>query len=562
MRSPGHWRSSRRLLLAAAVAAGAGVLGVPAMAVRGDLDLASQSTAGVASDGTVFEMDISADGRRVAFESEADNLTADDADGVTDVFVRDLETNTTTLVSRQSASEGGAGGLDDSGEPSISADGRFVAFESEADNLSSEDDDVGTSVYVRDLAIDTTTLVSRASAAGVVARGADPSISADGRVVAFSSAAGSLVGVPDFEFAQIFVRDLAADTVTLVSRRNPPTRTPGNDISLNPELSDDGRVVAFASDANNLSSRDRSVPQNVFVYDLRTNRIDFVNRRSGRRGAAADSSGLLTDLSISGEGRYVAYESGARNLSDDAARTDNIFVRDRMTHTTILVSRQSDALGGMGANRFSDGPSISADGRRVAFRSFATNLSTSDRRRVQDVFVRDIALGTTELASRRSGRRGVAAADDSRVPAIAGEGRHLAFLSDAENLLPGLDGRMHAFRRDLGAVPPIRCGGRVATIVGSEAGDALRGTPGPDVIAALGGDDVVRGLGGDDRLCLGSGDDRGIGGRGDDLVVGANGNDVMLGGDGDDALLGGRGRDRSSGAGGTDRCRSEVEAAC
>ena len=167
---------------------------------------------------------ISADGRFVAFDvGRRQPERPSDNDGVCDVFVRDLQTGATTYVSRAG---GAARGDGDSFSPSISADGRFVAFGSDATNLSADDDDASPDVFVRDLQASTTTLVSRAGGA-TGAPGDDdsgePSISADGRFVAFSSPANNLSAEDDDDFENVFVRDVLGDPTPLLRRhRRPP----------------------------------------------------------------------------------------------------------------------------------------------------------------------------------------------------------------------------------------------------------------------------------------------------------------------------------------------------
>ena len=203
-----------------------GALALPALAAKDDLDLVSRATGGAGSPAGAdsFEGTVSGDGRLVAFQSGADNLSTEDNNAFTNVFVRDLQNNTTTLVSRASGASGAAGD-DFSANAEISADGRFVAFHSNADNLSAEDDDAVIDVYVRDLQAGTTTLVSRAdgaTGAGGDASSTQPSISADGRLVVFESEADNLSGDSVDVFSEVFVRDLQANTTTLVSRPGRP----------------------------------------------------------------------------------------------------------------------------------------------------------------------------------------------------------------------------------------------------------------------------------------------------------------------------------------------------
>ena len=227
--------------------------------------------------------------------------------------------NDTTLVSRASGPTGAAAN-DASDQPSISADGRFVVFVSRADNLSADDNDSVANVFVRDLQAGTTTLVSRAdeaAGAGADADSTDPSISADGRYVAFASAATNLSDV-DLDTCDglygmqgpcpdVFVRDLIAGSTTLVSRTDGPTGTAATSASFVPTIFPDGGRVIFASVAKNLSTQDtdectaatetgpyQAPCVNVFVRDVRAGTTRYVapgGTRSSSRGADPRSPG-------------------------------------------------------------------------------------------------------------------------------------------------------------------------------------------------------------------------------------------------------------------------------
>jgi len=321
---------------------------------------------------------LSADGRFVAFSSRASNLTADDTDQTADVFVRDLASGTTALVSRAS---GEAGPKEDAGayvSPSISADGRLVAFESKATNLSPDDQDDTVDVYVRDLGSSTTTLVSRASGIqGVKSNGttflASPSISSDGRFVAFQSDATNLSGAKRGPYRAIFVRDLAANTTALATRANGIHGAGLAGLSYDPVISANGRFVAFSFQP--CGGLICSFRQNVYVRDLRLHRLILASRASGRHGAKSNFDGSVVP-SISADGRRVAFTSDADNLTPGLQDTPfyDVFVRDLRSHTTILASR---ARRGHGANGNGDSgdASISGAGRLVAFPSTATDLA-------------------------------------------------------------------------------------------------------------------------------------------------------------------------------------------
>ena len=310
--------------------------------------------------------------------------------------MRDLQANTTTLVSRAS---GATGAVADSfaGAPSISADGRYVSFVSSANALSAADNDAVFNIFVRDLQTNTTTLVSRTGGtSGVAANGHSDrgGISADGRSVVFSSEAANLSAEDADPTTDVFVRNLVTNTLTLVSRAGGAGGAASNGFSAGKSISGDGSRVAFDSIATNLSSEDNDI-QSSFVRDLQTNVLTYVSRADGPAGAASDVG--AGGAEISADGRYVVFESGSANLSaeDDDAVSD-IFVRDLQTSTTTFVSRAAGAAGAPG-NGNSSGSSLSGDGRYAAFESAAGNLTADASAAPNDVFVRDV-LGAPPVA--------------------------------------------------------------------------------------------------------------------------------------------------------------------
>ena len=223
---------------------------LPAAAVASTTSVVSAAPNGANADSGSYDSSVSADGRYVAFESDASNLVAGDTNGVSDVFVRDMSTGTVVRVSVDSAeAEGDATSYD----PSISADGRYVAFWSNATNLVASDTNGFSDVFVRDRTLDTTVRVSVDSAESQGdLRSSYPSISADGRYVAFWSTATNLVAVDTNGFSDVFVRDLTDGTTVLVSVNSLGVQ--GNFGSFDPSISADGRYVAFDSAATNLTT--------------------------------------------------------------------------------------------------------------------------------------------------------------------------------------------------------------------------------------------------------------------------------------------------------------------
>ncbi len=571
--------------LGAALAAGA-LLALPALASDDDLDLVSRATGGAAADDESGSPRISADGRRVVFSSDADNLAGDDQNAARNVFVRDLLTGTTTFVNRGDGAAGTAPASGTSSGFAPSADGGRVAFEGPATLDEPMAPALG-NIFVRDVAAGTTTLVSRApGATGARGDGSSfqPAISADGRLVAFESGADNLSGDDASGVVNVFVRDVVAGTTELVSRRPGPGGLGGDAQSGSPSISADGRVVVFISSAANLSADDANGLQDVYARDLVTGLTTLVSRADGAGGAVGD--GVSGTPSISADGRHVLFNSTSDNLSaQDDDSVGDVFVRDLQAGTTRLVSRATGPAGAGGDGESAWG-GLSADGRLAVFRSSAGNLSAEDvDGGVVDVFVRDLVLGTTTLASRSPGASGAAGDASSNFPVISADGRRVAFSSDADNLsADDLNGVTNVFARSLPAPAPppgagvpapppvappvgrpaavVRCAGVRATIVGTSRRDVIRGTARSDVIAALGGNDTVRGLAGDDLICLGAGNDAGDGGAGADRVLGQAGRDLLIGGPGTDRLLGLGGRDTARGGLGRDVCSVEVRASC
>ncbi len=322
---------------------------------------------------------ISADGRFVTFDSWASNLVAGDTYGNRDVFVRDRQSGTTERVS---VATGGMQGHADSWFPSISADGRFVAFESLASNLVAGDTNGWPDVFVRDRQSGTTERVSLAPGG---AEGdndsSDPSISADGRFVAFWSWASNLVAGDTNGWADVFVCDRQSGTTERVSLATGGAE--GNNGSAYPAISADGLFVAFQSSASNLVIGDTNARADVFVRDRQSGTTERVS---------VDSAGAQGNLdswypSISADGHFVAFFSFSSNLvAGDTNAHEDVFVRDRQSGTTERVSVATDGTQG---NTASESPSISADGRFVAFESFSSNLVPGDTNESDDVFVRD-----------------------------------------------------------------------------------------------------------------------------------------------------------------------------
>jgi Tol biopolymer transport system component len=397
----------------------------------GDTTRVSVASDGAQGNNASGKPSTSADGRYIAFESNASNLVSGDTNGYWDVFVRDTVENTTTRVS---VATGGAQGNGDSFGPSISADGRYVVFHSDASNLVSGDINGKRDVFVRDTVANTTALVSADSSG---AQGNNDSfgaaISADGHYVIFASNASNLVSGDTNGKQDVFIRDIVASITTRASVSS--SGVEGNSDSgwwspYDLAISADGRYVVFGSYASNLVTGDTNGAPDEFLRDTVANTTIRVSVNSS---GVQEIGGGSYNPSISADGRYIAFASDATNLvSGDTNGTADVFVRDIIANTTKRVSVNSSDLQG---NSGSYNPSISANGRFVAFMSYASNLVSGDTDGATDVFVRDTVTNTTtRISLASSGAQGNA---NSYSPSISADGHFVAFISDANNLVSG-----------------------------------------------------------------------------------------------------------------------------
>jgi Tol biopolymer transport system component len=420
-------------LAVTAVALSAGLGGVAWAAQTPETTRVSVGSGGIQATRGSDSPSVSADGRLVAFVSRAPNLVAGDTNGRQDVFVHDRASGRTTRVS---VSSRGRQGNDDSGlHAAISADGRFVAFTSRASNLVAGDTNRQEDVFVHDHTTARTTRVS-VSSRGRQGNGESsvaPAISADGRFVAFASRSSNLVAGDTNRKWDVFVRDRRTN---ITSRVSVGFAGQANGHSTLPSISADGRYVAFGSVASNLAARDTNHRSDVFVRDRRRHVTSRVSVGPGGQQAA----GRSFSPAITADGRVVAFGSDAPNIvSDDTNGQSDVFVYDRRSATATRVSVTTSgeqSAGASGDGSVGDGVvSISADGRRVAFTSAASDLVPGDTNGALDVFVHDRLTGSTERES--VGGDGAEADDQSLRPAISADGRSVAFESLASNLVPG-----------------------------------------------------------------------------------------------------------------------------
>jgi Tol biopolymer transport system component len=394
-------------------------------------DRVSVDSAGGQAQGASALPAVSADGRYVAFESTADNLVPGDTNSASDIFVFDRQTRRTERVSIPDVGLGQTQGNADSTEASISDDGRYVAFESQANNLIAGDHGPYTDVFVHDRVTGRTQRMSEdASGVGGNAPSGDspdfgplkgPSISADGRFVAFASLASNLVPRNVFVLVEVFVKDRQTGAIERISVTQSGDVPRGN-ISRNPAVSGDGRFVSFTSFAD-LTEDGGGVGS--FVFDRQTRSLE-------RIPAKPDFAPMSFD------GRFLVFASSASALvPNDTNAMSDVFVFDRQSGATERVSL--DAAGNQ-VTGASLAPAISSDGRFVAFSSNAASLVPGDTNDAYDVFVKDHQTGAIERVSVDSAGNQAAGAGSqlfSGRAALSGDGKVVAFESTARNLVPG-----------------------------------------------------------------------------------------------------------------------------
>ena len=380
----------------------------------------------------------STDGRFVAFASDADNLVVNDTNNFRDVFVRDQMVGTNILVS---VSTNGFAGDGLSSEPAISADGRYVAFTSRADNLVDGDNNGASDVFMRDLQTGAITLVSVNSTGTGPGNAASysPIVASGGRYIVFRSKSTNLAPGSFSGAENLFLRDLQSTNIAL-------TTAGLNGSAMTP----DGHFVVFAGGgalkvwktqpAGLIYSNNISGITNVAISPT-GNRIAYW---TGTSFLATDLPGGATrtvisnsspashpGLRFSADGRFLAFASATVAVGN---KTNQVYLYDYSTATNRLVSIAYNSTGA--GNSSSDSPDISSDGRFVAYRSAASNLVPGDTNAVPDIFLFDTQTGATTLLS-ASFLGTFAANDRSSSPVFSGDGQTLFFQSWASDFADG-----------------------------------------------------------------------------------------------------------------------------
>ncbi|MEI5682526.1 hypothetical protein AAAK29_29765 [Mesorhizobium sp. CCNWLW179-1] len=536
--------------------------------IRISVDSSGNSANNIATGGVT-----SGDGRFVVFQSTATNLVSGDANGFFDVFLRDTLSGTTTLIS---TATGGTQGDNVSSVAAVTDDGRFVFFNSTATNLVGGDTNGALDVFMRDTLTGVTTRVSTASD-GSQASGASQNVdvTGDGGHIGFQSTANNLVAGDSNSFSDAFVKNLQTGAVTRVSVANDGSQANGN--SLVARLSDDGSRVSFVSSASNLTVNDSNgAVTDVFVRDIAAGTTTLVSVSTGGGSGDGTSYGAL----ISGSGRYVVFTSDATNLvSGDSNGSTDVFVRDLLTNTTTRVSTATDgsqandlslqavisadgryvvflsaannlvqgdtnglrdvflkdmvtgavtrlsvAADGSELNDISNTPSISTDGRYVTFQSQATNDGAGTDANGSGFDVFRISLVASAGADRMIGSDG----NDS-IDGLAGDDILNGGLGN--DVLTGSAGADQLFG-DLGSDTADYTASTAGVIVGLADGSGTGGHAEGDTLTGI---ENLTGSAFDDTLTGTDADANTLsGGDGNDMLSGLGGADNLIGGPGSD----------------------------
>jgi flagellin-like hook-associated protein FlgL len=384
----------------------------------GAISRVSTNASGAPSTGNTYLMDVSQDGNLVLFAATGSGFVPGDTNSVLDVFVKNIQTGAVTRVSTDSL---GAQANSSSFGGSFSADGRYVLFDSAATNLVPGDTNAQDDVFRKDLQTGAITRLSTGSGGqqGTLSsyRG---TLSGDGRLAVFESEAANIVSGDTNGAVDIFLKNIETGVLTRISTDSSGAQA--NNHSFEPILSSDGRFVTFSSTATNLVPGDTNGQADIFVKDLQTGVVSRVSTDSSGAqatgGAGAPpywASGSVLS-SISSDGRYIVFQSTADNLvpGDTNAQTD-IFMKDLQTGEVSRIS--ADASGGQ-ANNGSYLSSVSLDGRSIAFMSYADNLVPGDTNGQADVFVRSLSSSNAGivpgLAAYIVGNAGLTTADDTQ----------------------------------------------------------------------------------------------------------------------------------------------------
>jgi Tol biopolymer transport system component len=399
------------------------LLGAFAMSAHAQTERMSVTQANVEANGSSLNVRSSDDGRFVVFTTNATNLIPNDTNVLGDIVLKDRQTGALTCMS---CLPDGTVGTGASTQPSLSGDGRFVAFQSAASNLVTGDTNGAIDVFVREIASGVISRVNLDSNGmqTITGTSGQARLSQDGRFVSFASLATNLVSGDTNSVSDIFIRDRQASTTTRVSLTAAGAQTDG--ASTAAAMSADGNYIVFTSAAANITlpAEPSTLTVDVFLRDR-------VAGTTERLTSSAATNGTCFDPAISADASVVAFNCPFTDLvPNDTNAARDVFYRARTGSTLARVT----APGGVEANGATENPSLNRNGTLIAVFSTATNLIAADTNATTDVFVVEPATGAIIRASVASdgteGSGGV-----STFPWLAADGNVVVFNSGKNNLV-------------------------------------------------------------------------------------------------------------------------------
>ncbi|MGW6707977.1 hypothetical protein ACWGDE_24225 [Streptomyces sp. NPDC054956] len=411
----------------AAVPAPAAV-GHPGHATTDETLLVSVGVGGQPANGPSERGSISGNGRLVVFASHASNLVRGDHNDCSDVFLRDLYRGVTTRVNQGVRGEesDGCTGID----PIISANGRYVVYAADSTNLVADSTNGKSHIFRTDLRTGRTVLVS-AAGDGTQGNGDSmrPTISADGRFVAFATSADNLIpGDTPASVWDTVVRDMETGEVVRTSRAT--DGTPGNAATDGTQISADGKFVTFFSNATNISPGDTNHKVDEFLHELATGKTTRLSVST----AGVESDQITIGGTISDDNRYVVLNSHATNLTAESPATgqNHTYLQDLQTGELRLIDKGADGVPAPGGTFWA---SITGDARHIPMSSSGPNLVGADTNNVRDIFVATLPSG--ELRRESVGNAGEQADAASYFPEADDDASTVVFTSYATNLTAG-----------------------------------------------------------------------------------------------------------------------------
>ena len=403
------------------------------------MQLVSKNLNGVTSFDRDQNADIDATGRYIVFESEATNLaTVATTLNRSHIYRKDTVSGEVLLVS--SDSSGLVEANNHAYNPSLSTNGRYVVFQSNADNLDGNTNG-NEQIYLKDLENNSIVIASR-TADGVPDNGgsgaSNARVSDDGRYILFQTSDAAMSAL-NSSIVQIYLKDMSNASVEMISRSG--SNVAGNAASGNADMSADGKHIVFESSATNLTGS--TSLNHIYYVDVSatTHTVEQISLTT----AGAEATAKCNQPSVSDDGSMIVYDTVATLDGSDTGGFSDVYLRYRPLQVTKLVSANPNT--GSSGNGASSYARISGDANQVVFESLASDLVTGDAAGIKDIFVRNLSvLPAIKIERVNNPESGAEATSDSDRPAISKDGRYVSFDSEEPYTVDDTDTLRDIFR--------------------------------------------------------------------------------------------------------------------